>query len=230
MPRTARVTPGGMVFHVLNRGVGRQKLFTKPADYEAFEEIIAVTLEKLPIRICAYCLMPNHWHFVLWPEHDDDLALFLQRLTVTHVTRWQKNRKRVGEGHVYQGRFKSFPVETDDHFYQVVRYVERNALRAGLCRKAEDWRWGSAWRRIHGTAEERQLLSAWPLPRPRQWAEHVNRPQTNAEVKAIRHCVVRGQPLGSAPWIAETALELGLQSTLRPRGRPRKPDSQSGAG
>src|SRR5580698_8724713 len=96
MPRTSRITPGGMVFHVLNRGVGRRRLFDKPADYAAFEAIVEETLEKSPMRICSYCLMPNHWHFVLWPERNGELAAFMQRLTVTHVTRWQKNRRRKG--------------------------------------------------------------------------------------------------------------------------------------
>jgi putative transposase len=89
--------------------------------------------------------MPNHWHFVLWPENDGDLGRFMQRLTVTHVTRWQKNYNMVGYGHVYQGRYKSFPVETDDYFYQVMRYTERNALRANRVRRAEEWPWGSLW-------------------------------------------------------------------------------------
>ena len=132
MPRISRIAPGGMVFHVLNRGVGRQALFQKPDDYSAFEVCVEETLDKVSMRICAYCEMPNHWHLVLWPEHDGDLALFMQHLTVTHVTRWQKSRQRVGEGHVYQGRFNSFPVGTGEYFYQLVRYVERNALRANL--------------------------------------------------------------------------------------------------
>ncbi len=142
MPRKARVTPGGMVFHVLNRGVGRRQLFETKADYDAFENIIAETLDKCPMRICGYCLMPNHWHFVMWPEGDEDLGLFMQRLSVTHVTRWQKYRNVVGVGHLYQARFKSFPVETEDYFNQVMLYVERNALRANLCQTSEDWRWG----------------------------------------------------------------------------------------
>jgi len=126
MPRAARVTPGGMVFHVLNRGVGRMRLFHKDADFAAFEEILAEVVDLSPMRVCSYCLMPNHWHLVLWPEHDGDLPVFMERLTVTHVTRWQRHRGQVGYGHVYQGRFKSFPVSTDEYFYQVVRYVERN--------------------------------------------------------------------------------------------------------
>jgi putative transposase len=105
-----------MVFHVLNRGVGRMRLFLKDADFQAFERIIEKTLQTCPMRICAYCLMSNHWHFVLWPERDGDLGAFMQKLTITHVRNWQENRHRVGYGHLYQSRYKSFPVESDEHF------------------------------------------------------------------------------------------------------------------
>jgi putative transposase len=221
MPRKARYVPGGLVYHILNRGVSRRKLFEKDRDYIAFEGIVAETLIKCPMRICGYCIMPNHWHFVLWPECDGELATFMQRLTVTHVTRWQKQRRVVGEGHVYQGRYKSFPVETDEYFYQVLRYVERNALRAGLAKKAEDWPWCSLWRHIFGTPKQRSLLSTWPLPRPRTWVEHVNQAQTDAEADAVRRSIARGSPFGSSSWMKLTAKRLGLESTLRPRGRPR---------
>ena len=130
MPRTARVAPGGMVFHVLNRGVARMQLFEKAADYQAFEQVLQDTLDQSPMRICAYAVMPNHWHLLLWPECDGELAAFMQRLTITHVRRWQEHRGYAGLGHVYQGRYKSFPVESDEHFWVVARYVERNALRA----------------------------------------------------------------------------------------------------
>jgi putative transposase len=130
-----------MVFHVLNRGVGGMRLFLKDADMEAFERTIERTPESCPMRICAYCLMSNHWHLVVWPERDGDLGRFMQKLTITHVRNWQENRQRVGYGHLYQGRTKSFPVETDEHFCQVTRYVERNALRANLVSRAEEWRW-----------------------------------------------------------------------------------------
>lgn len=211
-----------MAFHVLNRGVGRMRLFLKDADFEAFERTIEKTLESRPMRICSYCLMSSHWHFVLWPERDGDLGAFMQKLTITHVRNWQENRRRVGYGHLYQGRYKSFPVESDDHFYQVVRYVERNALRANLVARAEDWRWSSLWRRVHGTAEDRRWLSKWPLPRPRNWADLVNQPQTEAELEAIRRSVIRSQPYGNDEWVSKTAKQLGLESTLRSRGRPRK--------
>jgi putative transposase len=227
MPRTARIAPAGMVFHVLNRGVGKMRLFLKDADFEAFERMIERTLETRPMRICSYCLMPNHWHFVLWPERDGDLGAFLQKLTITHVRNWQENRHRVGYGHLYQGRYKSFPVDSDDHFYHVARYVERNALRANAVQRAEDWRWSSLWRRVHGTADERNWLSHWPLPRPRTWPDLVNQPQTDAELNAIRRSVLRGQPYGGEDWVRSTADRLGLQSTLRSRGRPRKAPAET---
>jgi putative transposase len=83
---------------------------------------------------------------------------------MSNVTHWQKHRGVVGDGYVDEGRFKSFSVEADDHFYQVLRYVECNALRAGLCKQVEEWLWRSAWHRIDGLVEQRRLLSGWPLP------------------------------------------------------------------
>lgn len=178
--------------------------------------------KKRSMRILSYCVMPNHWHFVLWPEKDGDLGQFMQRLTVTHVTRWQKHRKQIGFGHVYQGRFKSFPVATDDYFYQVVRYVERNALRANLVSKAEQWPWSSLWIKQYGSPEHRKMLSAWPLARPRNWLRYVNEVASDAELKALRRSCVRGTPYGSAAWVETTVAKLGLESTMRAPGRPKK--------
>jgi putative transposase len=211
-----------MVYHVINRGVGRQQLFFTDDDYLAFERVIVETLSKRSMRILGYCLMPNHWHFVLWPEKDGDLGRFMQRLTVTHVTRWQRNYNMVGCGHVYQGRFKSFPVETDNYFYQVMRYTERNALRANLVGKAEEWPWGSLWINEHGSPEHREMLSDWPLPRRQRWKQYVNEAETEAELEAIRRSCRRGTPYGSQDWVKKTAKKLGLESTTRSPGRPKK--------
>jgi putative transposase len=161
---------------------------------------------------------------VLWPEHDGDLGAFMQKLTITHARNWQVHRRRVGSGHLYQGRYKSFPIENDEHFYQVVRYVERNPLRARMVRRADAWRYGSLGCRLHGTVESRALLSDWPLPRPRGWLQYVNQPQNEAELAAIRLSLQRGQPYGDERWARATAARLGLESTFRPRGRPKKQD------
>src|SRR3972149_9426384 len=216
MPRIARVAPGGMVFDVLNRGVARMQIFEYERDYIAFHRVVEQTLRVAPMRICAYCWMPNHWHFVLWPERDGDLSRFMQRMANMHTQRWQRAKLCVGYGHLYQGRFKSFPIESDEHFYCVVRYVERNALRAGLVQRAEDWQWGSLYQRAQQT--HGPLLCNWPLPQPSDWTEYVNLPQTETELEAIRRCLRRGSPFGNTIWTEKTAEQLGLQSTLRRRG------------
>ena len=207
-----------MLFHVLNRGVGKMQIFDHDSDYAAFERVVEETLRVVPIRICAFCWMPNHWHFVLWPRHDGELSEFMQRMSNMHTQRWQRAKERIGFGHLYQGRFKSFPIESDDHFYTVVRYVERNALRAGIVTAAEDWRWGSLYRRVAGYRGP--LLAEWPLPEPSNWCELVNQPHAEGEIDAIHRSVRRGCPYGSRVWAEQAAERLGLQSTLHPRGRP----------
>src|SRR5262249_27976038 len=183
---------------------------------------LAEALDEVPTRLLAFCLLPNHFHLVLWPRTDDELSRFVGWLTLTHTQRWHAHYHNVGSGHLYQGRFKSFPVQEDEHLLTVCRYVERNALRAGLVARAEHWRWSSLWRRSFGTPESQGLLSAWPVPRPDAWAAWVNEAQTAAELEALRRCVRRGQPFGDGGWVERTAKALGLESTLRPLGRPSK--------
>src|SRR5271167_2091057 len=162
MPRRARNAPGGLVYHALNRAVARLPLLQKDGDFQAFERVLTEALEEHPTRLLAYCLMPNHWHLVLWPEKDGELTAFLRWLTHTHSMRWHAHYHTAGTGHIYQGRFKSFPVETDDHCYTILRYVERNVQRANLVARAEDWRSGSLWRRLQGDSSE-VTLHDWPL-------------------------------------------------------------------
>lgn len=228
MPRTARYAPGGYLYHVLNRSVARLPLFKKDGDFEAFMRVMAEAKAVHPMRIVGYCVMSNHWHMVLWPESDGDLTNFMRWLTHTHTMRWHVRRRTVGTGHLYQGRFKSFPIESDSHFYTVLRYVERNALRAKLVKRAEDWRWGSLWTRVHGDQTARGLLSPWPVPKIRSWIDYVNDRQTDTELQALRRSVNRGTPFGSDTWVDETVKTLGLESTVRARGRPRKQKAVGG--
>ncbi|MSR58440.1 MAG: hypothetical protein EXS05_12435 [Planctomycetaceae bacterium] len=220
MGRPHRAATGGEIYHVLNRANARAPIFEDDGDYEAFLRIFAEARERVGMRILAWCLMPNHWHLVLWPVHDGDLSSFTGWLTLTHTQRWHAHRRTTGSGHVYQGRFKSFPVQEDDHFLSVCRYVERNALRAGLVREAEAWRWGSLHAYVHGGGQA-DLLSPWPIRRSANWVQHVNAVQTEAEVAAIRRAIQRGRPYGEAVWTKRTATRLALETTLTPRGRPR---------
>jgi len=211
-----------MVFHCLNRGNDRRQIFDDAGDFAAFERVLQVTLEIVPVRLLAYCLMPNHWHLVLWPRKEGELGAFMQRLTTTHVRRWHRHRHSDGRGHLYQGTYKSFPVQDDRHLLVMGRYVERNGLRAGLVERAEDWQWSSLWRREKGSPQEREILSEWPIERPRDWLSWVNKPQTQKELAAVRESIQRGRPFGKPTWQAVTAAQLNLESAFRPRGRPKK--------
>ena len=222
MPRTTRIAPGGMIFHCLNRRNERQELFADAADYAAFERILELTLEQVPVRLLSYCLIPNHWHLLLQPDGDGDLARFMHRLTTMHVRRWHQHRHSNGSGHLYQGTYKSFPVQDDRHFSTVARYVERNALRAGLVQRAEQWQWNSLWRRVAGTTEYRKILSDWPIRRRPDWIAWVNGEPRETELAEIRESLKRGRPFGDATWQNSTARQLNLHATFRPRGRPVK--------
>jgi putative transposase len=219
MPRRLRAASGGFAYHVLNRAVGRARMFGKNRDYEAFEEALVEAKRRLPMRVLAWCVLPNHWHLTLWPRGDGDLSEFMRWMTVTHTQRWHAAHRTSGTGPLYQGRFKSFPIQEDEHLLTALRYVERNALRANLVQRAEEWRWSSLWHRVHGVAG---VVDEPPVRLPRDWPRHVNAPETEAELAALRRSVARGIPYGEDGWQARTAKRLGLQSTLRPRGRPRK--------
>jgi len=221
MPRRPRLAAGGLVYHVLNRRVGRLPLFDNPADYVAFERILEEASDRMGVRVAAYCLMPNHWHLLLWPRQDGELSEVLRWITVTHTQRWHAHRHTAGTGPVYQGRFKSFPVQTDEHFLTVARYIERNAVRARLVDRAEQWRPSSLWRRTQGDPSLMRFLCDWPIERPRNWVARVNQPETVAELAALRTSVQRGRPFGTEAWVRRTAKRLDLEPTLRPRGRPK---------
>jgi putative transposase len=222
MPRRLRCTDAGYVYHVLNRAVGRATLFKKSGDYAAFESILREAHERHAMRLLAFVVMPNHWHLVVWPHEVGQLTTYLQWLTVTHVRRWHAHHHTVGTGPIYQGRYKSFPIQEDEHFWTVCRYVERNALRAKLVARAEEWRWSSLWHREQQSGVP--WLSEWPMAVPGDWRAVVNRAQTEAELAAVRQSVVRGSPYGEKVWQARTARALNLESSMRQRGRPRRPN------
>jgi putative transposase len=207
----------------MNRVAGRQDLFADADDYAAFERVLAEAREREGMRVCAYALMPNHFHLVLWPREDGDLSRFMQWLAMTHTQRWHAHRHSAGRGHLYQSRFKSFPIQRDGHFLTVCRYVERNALRAELVERAEQWEWCSLACRAKKLIKAAELLDDWPVDRPAGWLQAVNRPQDGKELDRVRDCVRRGRPYGDEGWTNRTAAKLGLESTLRSVGRPRKP-------
>ena len=217
MPRTARASVGGMWYHALNRGNRRETVFHKPADYDAFVKARVDGRARQPMDVLGYCLMPNHFHLILRPTVDGALGQWMQWLLTTHVRRYHRHYGT--DGHVWQGRFRAFPVQDDDHLVTVLRYVERNALRAELVARAEDWRWSSLPGWLNG---DPFLFGGKPPVRDEKWLVRVNEPLSAGDLNRCRHAVTRGSPVGDQQWTRTIAKQLGLESCLRPRGRPRK--------
>jgi putative transposase len=198
-------------------------VFHKDADYAAFLTLFDEAQERCPRRLLAYCLMPNHFHVVLWPRGDGDVSRWMQWVQTTHVRRYHEHFRT--SGHVWQGRFKAFPIQEDEHLLTVLRYVERNPLRAGLVPGVADWPWSSL--RLHAEKTRPAWYHDGPVRRGRDWPAYVAQPQTDAELVALRRSVERGVPYGSERWQKKTITSLGLESTVRSRGRPRNPKNEA---
>ncbi len=216
MARTARASKGGICYHVINRGNARATVYHNESDYHSFIALMKKSNARLPLRILAFCLMPNHFHLVLWPCNDGDLSRWMHWLLTSHVRRY--HRVRGTSGRVWQGRFKAFPIQADRHLLTVMRYVERNPVRANLVKRASDWRWSS----ISGGQELRwgEILTESPVAKPQNWEQLVGTPLNDSELRALRRCGHRNAPYGDSAWANETARNLGLESSLRRVGRP----------
>lgn len=208
---------------MINRGNNRRTVFQKRGDYLAFLRFMRDTQDRVPMRILAYCLMPNHFHMVLWPESVSALSAYMRCLMNAHVRNYHQHYGTCGQGHVWQGRFKNFPISADDHLLRVLRYVEANAVRANLVRRAEDWSWGSLG---SATVDAPQLTQS-PVSRPADWLDYVNAAAGN-DLQALRQSVRRGTPYGKQEWQEMIAKTSGLEFTLRPPGRPKR-DTQPDA-
>lgn len=202
-------------------------MFRRDADFEAFERVMVEAYERVPLRVLSYCLMSSHWHFIVWPRSDGEVTAFFRWLAHTHAMRWRVAHRTVGYGHLYQGRFKSFPIQSDSHLLTVLRYVERNPLTAGLVDRAERWRWGSLWSRVHGHEKLKAMLCRWPVEPSAHWTTLVNEPLPSRERAQLRPSLERGRPFGTERWTATTARKLGIEHTIRGEGRPKKGDGEA---
>jgi putative transposase len=208
----------GCCYHVINRGNKKARVFHDDEDYAQFLAALHRAQERVEVPILAACLMPNHFHLVVRPAADEDFGAWTRWFFTTHV-RWH-HAKYQTSGHLWQGRYKAFLIQEDHHLLAVMRYVERNALRANLVARAEDWRWGSlAWRTAHSPPA---AITPAPVPMPSYWRHLVNEPQSTAELEAIRTSVNRQRPFGDAEWATRRSSELGIAQTLKDIGRPRR--------
>jgi len=198
-------------YHLINRGNNRSVVFRSDEDYAVFLRLIDQAQARVRLKLHACCLMPNHFHLVVSQHGADDTTRWVHWLLTTFSLR---HHLRYGTcGRLWQGRFKAFPIEEDGHLLTVMRYVERNALRAGLVDRAEAWPWGSlAWRQA---SEGESPLDPPPVQLPSDWLDRVNAPQTPDELRALRDCVNRQRPFGGDDWVRGASRRLGLESSLR---------------
>lgn len=197
MPRPPRVDLADYYYHVLNRANARTQIFNSADDYRHFIYLLEESVELIDMRLLAYCLMPNHWHLIVQPRLDGDLSKFVSRLTNTHVKQYKSIHDQVGYGHLYQGRYKSFLIGDDNYFYTTLRYVERNALRANLCGRAEGWQWGSAHNRYTGNPKH---LSPLPIDLSESYFDDLNRPLTASEEESLECSEQSSQSYASFEW------------------------------
>jgi putative transposase len=185
MPRLPRSFQSGLVYDVINRGNGQAEVFHKSQDYDAFLDLLGAAKKRTPLRLFAFCLMPNHFHLVVEPEASLDLSRFMQWLMTSHVRRYHRHYE--GSGHVWQGRFKSFPIQRDEHLLTVLRYVRQNPVRANLVSTESEWPWSSARRR--------DLIDPVPVD-DRRGDETLSVDQ----LRELRECLNRQHPFGSPEW------------------------------
>jgi len=197
-------------------------IFNTNKEYQAFEQILFDAVGKFKMRLIAYTLMPNHFHLVIYPQHEGEIKRFMHWLTITHTQRWHVHTKTVGHGHVYQGRYKSFLVETDSHLWTLLAYVERNPLRAKLVKSLKDWKWSSYYKRLHGTPLQKKLLATDSIAWPDNYDELLTLTEGKEKLEIIRNSVNRGKPYGGAGWTEKVLKKFGLEITKRKRGRPKK--------
>jgi putative transposase len=218
MPRVARALADGHCYHILNRGNGRQQVFHKDQDYSAFINLLNEARQRYPISLFSYCLMPNHFHLLVRAEKGEELSRCMQWLMTSHVRRY--HRHYGGSGHIWQGRYKSFIVQQDSYLVTAARYIESNPLRAGLVDQVQDWPW-SSYAESCG-AKGRSMTTPLPVSFDLNWSEFVAQPLSQREREKWLQSMERQTPFGGDDWRESVCKLFGLESTLRPKGRPRK--------
>jgi putative transposase len=190
--------------------------------------VLRESLDKFEPRLLSYCILPKHWHLVVTPRKDGDLSRLVAWLTITHAARWHSKPRRANTGGIYVRRFKSFPVQDDLALLDVLQFVESHPKRVGLVERSQDWRWSSAAARLQsGNPADAIPIASPPIPVPSDWVDCIDRAIAPEILESLKTCILRSRPYGETAWVERTAKRLGIETTLRPRGRPRKTETES---
>jgi putative transposase len=221
MSRANRINLPGIAHHVTQRGNQRDQVFFQPDDYSLYLTLLRRHASRQGVAIAAYCLMPNHVHFIATPSSGSSLSHFMQRLQGDY-SRWI-NIKLDRGGHTWQSRYYSAALD-EPHFWAAMAYVEQNPRRAGLVETAAHWTWSSARAHLADCDENWLDFAIWRTrASPDYWQSALDRGlHDTALLQRIRESTHRGRPLGDDAFTAHVARELNIDLRPRPMGRPRK--------
>ena len=229
MPRQARTIFPNLPHHITQRGNRGEDVFFDDEDRECYLAWLHEYAVEHGVEVAGYCLMSNHIHLILIPPDENSLHLLLKPLHMRYAQRF--NRKRLQQGHVWQGRYFSSPLD-GDYFRAALRYVERNPVRARLVRKAENYAWSSA--RGHCGLETDALLRAKPASRKDwddigSWSKWLSEPDEEVALLILRRNVMMGLPCGSEGFLKKLEKKAGRNLHYKPQGRPKKPEPKRSA-
>jgi putative transposase len=211
MPRRRLAGSGGFVFHVMNRSAKQLTLFDSPSEYNMFLQVLAEADRKCPMRLLEYCVMPNHWHLLVWPERDDQLSRYMRWITGVHAQRWRRTRGQPGKGAVYQGRYRWVAVQDGGHYDVARRYIQQNPVRAQLVGYPDAWPWSSASRE---PLLARPTLAQGPLSSGRD--QNPSDPLLDGETaQRMRASLRSGRPFGNPQWGQALEARNWLTAVLR---------------
>ena len=216
MPYRRRRNAQATYFHVVNRSVRKAAIFLRPGDYRAFQQVLREGLEMYPVELLAYCILSNHWHLLVRPSGSKVLSDFMRWVSATHAIRWHVSHQSRGQGPVYQGRFTAVPLEASGELVTVCRYVERNALSAGLVKHAEDWPWCSLADRLQDHSAV--PLVSTPFLTSDTWVAYVNAVLTTREY--VRAATSAPSGVRSVEKTSEVVLAKTVEKTSEVLGAP----------
>jgi len=192
MPKRPRLILPGSVHHIVNRGNDKKVIFPEPVDYGSFLALLREARERFNVKLYAYCLMPNHFHLVVWVANLAAISAYMHFVQCLHACDLRRCDRSRGHGHIFQRRYWNKPVEGNGYLMTVMKYVEANPVRAGLTDWAHKWEWSSMWDRVTG---ERDLLHPSPISLPDDWPTVVTVPLQTPDLERIRRPLKRGRPI-----------------------------------
>ncbi len=224
----SRIVIPGIAHHVTQRGNRRLPTFFNVEDYRAYIAEVSRGCQMAEVDVLAYCLMPNHVHLILVPRAADGLRRALAEAHRRYTNRI--NRRQGWQGHLWQERFHSFPMD-DEHLVEAVRYLELNPVRARMVTTPEAWRWSSAAAHVRGQADALVASArAPPLDRVGTWSEFLGQGLADETAEQLRFHQKSGRPLGAPSFIAHLEAVATRRLARRPAGRPRRGGSEESGG